>query len=68
MMVNYRLLIYLSIPDKLKENEIIKVRAAGPGGIQFMYGEGHRDAVTYMSYFPTRRGYVYLSCVVKTLG
>ena len=45
--------IYLSIPDELKkENEAYKGKSAGPGGIQFMYGEGTRDAVTYMSYFP----------------
>ena len=45
--------IYLSIPDKLKEeNEAYKGKSCGPGGIQFMYGEGPRDAVTYMSYFP----------------
>ena len=45
--------IYLSIPDKLKEeNAAYKGKSCGPGGIQFMYGEGTRDAVTYMSYFP----------------
>ena len=45
--------IYLSIPDKLKkENKKYTGRSCGPGGIQFMYGEGPRDAVTYMSYFP----------------
>ena len=45
--------IYLSIPDKLKEeNKAYKGKSCGPGGIQFMYGEGTRDAVTYMSYFP----------------
>ena len=45
--------IYLSIPDKLKEeNKAYKGKSCGPGGIQFMYGEGTRDAVSYMSYFP----------------
>jgi hypothetical protein len=45
--------IYLSIPDKLKEeNEAYRGKSCGPGGIQFMYGDGPRDAVTYMSYFP----------------
>ena len=45
--------IYLSIPDKLKkENKKYTGRSCGPGGIQFMYGEGPRDAVTYMSHFP----------------
>ena len=45
--------IYLSIPDKLKEeNKNYKGKSCGPGGIQFLYGEGTRDAVTYMSYFP----------------
>ena len=45
--------IYLSIPDPLKkENEAYKGKSCGPGGIQFMYGEGPRDAVTYMSHFP----------------
>ena len=45
--------IYLAIPDKLKkENEAYKGKSCGPGGIQFMYGEGIRDCITYMSYFP----------------
>ena len=45
--------IYLAIPDELKkENQAYKGKSAGPGGIQFMYGEGTRDCVTYMSYFP----------------
>ena len=46
--------IYLSIPDKLKkENEEYKGKSCGPGGIQFMYGEGIRDCITYQSFFPT---------------
>ena len=45
--------IYLSIPDKLKkENKEYKGKSCGPGGIQFIYGEGPRDAVTYASFFP----------------
>ena len=45
--------IYLSIPDPLKkENKEYKGRSCGPGGIQFLYGEGTRDCITYMSYFP----------------
>ena len=46
--------IYLDIPEKLKkENEDYIGKSAGPGGIQFLYGEGPRDqAVTYMSHFP----------------
>ena len=45
--------IYLSIPEKLKEeNNKYKGRSCGPGGIQFMYGEGTRDCISYMSYFP----------------
>ena len=45
--------IYLSIPEPLKkENEEYKGRSCGPGGIQFMYGEGPRDCVSYQSYFP----------------
>ena len=45
--------IYLSIPEPLrKENEAYTGKSAGPGGIQFMYGDGPRDAVTYMSAFP----------------
>ena len=51
-----RFVIYLKIPDELKkENEAYKGRSCGPGGIQFIYGEGPRDAVTYMSYFPQER-------------
>ena len=45
--------IYLKIPAELKkENKEYKGRSCGPGGIQFLYGEGTRDCVTYMSYFP----------------
>ena len=45
--------IYLSIPEPLKkENAEYKGRSCGPGGIQFMYGEGPRDCVSYQSYFP----------------
>ena len=45
--------IYLSIPDKLKnENKKYKGRSCGPGGIQFMYGDGIRDCISYMSHFP----------------
>ena len=48
--------IYLGIPEELKkENKEYKGRSCGPGGIQFLYGEGPRDAVTYMSYFPAER-------------
>ena len=45
--------IYLSVPEPLrKENEKYTGKSCGPGGIQFMYGEGIRDCITYMSYFP----------------
>ena len=45
--------IYLSVPEPLrKENEKYNGKSCGPGGIQFMYGEGIRDCITYMSYFP----------------
>ena len=45
--------IYLSIPEKLKEeNKKYTGKSCGPGGIQFLYGDGPRDCVTYMSYMP----------------
>lgn len=45
--------IYLSVPEPLqKENKEYTGKSCGPGGIQFMYGEGIRDCITYMSYFP----------------
>jgi uncharacterized protein (TIGR02466 family) len=45
--------IYLSIPDELKEeNKNYKGKSCGPGGIQFIYGNGPRDCVTYMSFMP----------------
>ena len=45
--------IYLKIPEELKkENEKYIGKSCGPGGIQFIYGNGPRDCVTYMSYFP----------------
>ena len=45
--------IYLSIPEPLKkENEAYKGKSCGPGGIQFMYGDGIRDNISYVSHFP----------------
>ena len=45
--------IYLSIPDKLKkEHAAYTGRSCGPGGIQFVYGDGPRDCITLMSHFP----------------
>ena len=45
--------IYLQVPDKLKkENKKYTGRSCGPGGIQFLYGNGPRDCVTIMSFFP----------------
>ena len=44
---------YLQIPEELKkENQAYKGRSCGPGGIQFIYGNGPRDCVTYMSFLP----------------
>ena len=44
---------YLSIPDELKkEHEEYKGKSCGPGGIQFVYGDGPRDCITYQSFFP----------------
>ena len=45
--------IYLQIPEELKkENKAYKGKSCGPGGIQFLYGDGPRECITYMSYFP----------------
>tara|TARA_R100001594_G_scaffold1881_1_gene7924 strand:- start:3326 stop:4000 length:675 start_codon:yes stop_codon:yes gene_type:complete len=45
--------IYLDIPDKLKkEHAAYTGRSCGPGGIQFVYGDGPRDCITLMSHFP----------------
>ena len=45
--------IYLDIPDELtREHSTYKGKSCGPGGIQFIYGNGPRDAITYMSFFP----------------
>ena len=44
---------YLQIPDELKkENADYVGKSCGPGGIQFIYGNGPRDCITYMSFFP----------------
>ena len=46
-------MIYLQIPDELKKEQKEYVgKSCGPGGIQFVYGEGNRDAITYQSHFP----------------
>ena len=45
--------IYLQIPDELKkEHQAYIGKSCGPGGIQFVYGDGNRDAITYQSHFP----------------
>ena len=45
--------IYLNIPEKLiEEHKAYKGKSCGPGGIQFLYGEGNRQAITYMSEMP----------------
>jgi len=45
--------IYLQIPEKLKkENADYVGKSCGPGGIQFVYGDGPRDCVSYQSYMP----------------
>jgi len=45
--------IYLDIPEALlKENKDYIGKSSGPGGIQFIYGEGDRQAITYMSEMP----------------
>ena len=45
--------IYLQIPDELKkETAAYKGKSCGPGGIQFVYGDGPRDCVTYQSFMP----------------
>jgi|TARA_R100001224_G_scaffold101803_1_gene73514 uncharacterized protein (TIGR02466 family) len=44
---------YLQIPKELKiENQEYIGKSCGPGGIQFIYGNGPRDCVTYMSFMP----------------
>ena len=44
---------YLSIPEELKkENADYAGKSCGPGGIQFIYGNGPRDCITYMSFMP----------------
>ena len=45
--------VYLQIPEELKkENSEYIGKSCGPGGIQFVYGDGARDCVTYMSFMP----------------
>ena len=45
--------VYLQIPEELKkENKEYKGKSCGPGGIQFIYGNGPRDCITYMSFMP----------------
>ena len=44
---------YLQIPDELKEeHKNYTGKSCGPGGIQFVYGDGPRECITYQSFFP----------------
>ena len=46
---------YLQIPEELKkENANYVGKSCGPGGIQFIYGNGPRDCITYMSFMPEK--------------
>jgi len=52
--------IFLDVPDKLiEENKAYKGRSAGPGGINFVYGDGTREAVTHHSFVP-KAGDMYI--------
>tara|TARA_E500000318_G_C3509697_1_gene191777 strand:+ start:176 stop:838 length:663 start_codon:yes stop_codon:yes gene_type:complete len=52
--------IYCSIPEEIKkENQAYKGKSCGPGGIQFIYGNGPRDCITYMS-FPPEEGDMFI--------
>ena len=52
--------IYCSIPDEIKkEHAAYRGKSCGPGGIQFIYGNGPRDAITYMS-FPPKEGDMFI--------
>jgi hypothetical protein len=45
--------IYLQIPDELKkENQAYEGKSCGPGGIQFVYGDGPRECVSIQTFFP----------------
>jgi hypothetical protein len=45
--------IYCSIPEELKEEHKAYVgKSCGPGGIQFVYGDGPRECVTHASFMP----------------
>ena len=45
--------IYLQIPDELKKEQKEYIgKSCGPGGIQFVYGDGPRDSVTFQTAFP----------------
>ena len=47
--------VYLDVPEKLKkENEKYVGKSCGPGGIQFLYGDGNRQCISFMSHFPKR--------------
>ena len=44
---------YLKIPKEIKEeHQAYKGKSCGPGGIQFIYGDGPRECVTYQSFLP----------------
>ena len=53
----------LAIKDEIEtfieENKAYKGRSAGPGGINFVYGDGTREAVTHHSFVP-KAGDMYI--------
>ena len=45
--------VYLSMPEKLiEEHKAYTGKSCGPGGIQFLYGDGDRHYITYVSEIP----------------
>ena len=45
--------IYLQIPEEIKKEQVeYKGKSCGPGGIQFVYGNGPRDCISYQSFSP----------------
>ena len=52
--------IYLQIPKELKEeHKNYKGKSCGPGGIQFIYGDGPRDCISYQ-YFSPEEGEMFI--------
>lgn len=63
---NFSSVLYLKIPKKIKEeNKKFIGKGAGPGAIEFFYGEENENVVSYFSHFPEEGDFFIFPKILK---